>query len=144
MRLFLDTSVLLAASGSAKGSARALFHLSQKAGWTLVASPYAIGEVLKNLPKFPVAATASWVALRPQLVIVDDVVSLNRPTVFSASKDRPILFTALAWSQVLLTLDRQDFIGLLGGAFYGLRIRLPFEFLEEERAAGRLLFPRPD
>lgn len=144
MRLFLDTSVLLAASGSAKGSSRALFHLSPKAGWTLVSSPYAIGEVLKNLPKFPVTATASWVALRPQLTIVDDVVSLNRPAVFSAGKDRPILFTALAWSQVLLTLDRQDFIGLLGGAFYGLRIRLPFEFLEEERAAGRLLFPRPD
>ena len=144
MNIFLDSSVLLAASGSAKGSSRALFHLSLKAGWTLVSSPYAIGEVLKNLPKFPVTATASWVALRPQLTIVDDVVSLNRPTVFSAGKDHPILFTALAWSQVLLTLDRQDFIGLLGGAFYGLRIRLPFEFLEEERAAGRLLFPRPD
>ena len=62
---------------------------------------------------------------------------------FPTGKDRPILFTALAWSQVLLTLDRQDFIGLLGGTFYGLRIRPPFEFLEEERAAGRLLFP-PD
>ena len=86
-------------------------------------------------------ATTSWLALRPQLTIVDDVVSLNRP-VFPTGKDRPILFTALAWSQVLLTLDRQDFIGLLGRTFYGLRIRPPFEFLEEERAAGRLLFPR--
>jgi hypothetical protein len=144
VRLFLDTSVLLAASGSARGSSRALFHLSAKAGWTLMSSPYAIAETLKNLPKFPVTATASWVVLRPQLTIVDDVVSLNRPAVFSAGKDRPILFAALAWSQVLLTLDRQDFTGLLGRKFYELRIRLPFEFLEEERAAGRLLFPRTD
>ena len=27
---------------------------------------------------------------------------------------------------------------LLGGAFYGLRVRLPYGFLTEERAAGRL------
>jgi hypothetical protein len=69
---------------------------------------------------------------------MDDVVSLNRPVIFAASKDRPILFTALAWSEVLLTLDRVDFADLLGGQFYGLRVRLPSEFLEEERTAGRL------
>lgn len=106
-------------------------------------SPYAISEVARNLPRFSGTATAVWAGLRPQLTVVDDVVALDFPTVFSASKDRPILFTALAWSPMLLTLDREDFIGLLGGQFYGLRIRLPYEFLEEERAAGRLLFPHP-
>jgi predicted nucleic acid-binding protein len=140
VKLFLDTSVLLAACGSARGASRALFHLAPNTGWTLVTSPYAICEVIKNLPKFPAAATSVWVGLRRQLTLGDDVVALNRPAVFPVSKDRPILFSALAWSQVLLTLDREDFVGLLGGQFYGLRIRLPFEFLEEERAAGRLLF----
>jgi predicted nucleic acid-binding protein len=143
VRLFLDTSVLLAACGSARGASRALFHLAPQTGWNLLTSPYAVGEVVRNLPKFPGAATGIWVGLRRQLTLVDDVVALNRPAVFSVSKDRPILFSALAWSQVLLTLDREDFVGLLGGQFYGLRIRLPFEFLEEERAAGRLRFPGP-
>ncbi len=40
MNLFLDTSVLLAASGSAKGAARALFRLAPQQGWRLMASPY--------------------------------------------------------------------------------------------------------
>ena len=108
-----------------------------------MSSPYALGEVMRNLAKLPVVATAEWVHLRPQLVIVDDVVSLDRPVVFFASKDRPILFTALAWSHTLLTLDREDFTKSLGGQFYGLRVRLPFNFLEEERAAGRLKISRP-
>ena len=73
-----------------------------------------------------------------RLAIVDDVVTLNRPVLFAASKDRPILFTALAWAEVLLTLDRSDFKDLLGSQFYGLRVRLPSDFLTGERAAGRL------
>ncbi|MGH8676012.1 MAG: hypothetical protein ACREVG_17115 [Burkholderiales bacterium] len=114
-------------------------HLSSRSGsgWILVSSPYAVSEVLRNLSRFPGAATA-WVRLRRQLAIVDDVVSLNRPVIFTASKDRPILFTALASAQTLLTLDREDFADLIGGQFYGLQVGLPFEFLEQERAAGRL------
>ena len=143
MKIFLDTSVLLAACGSSQGASRALFQFAPIAGWKLVTSPYAVSEVARNLPKFPRSATAVWAGLRPQVALVDDVMALNLPSVFSASKDRPILFTALAWSPVLLTLDREDFIGLLGGQFYGLRIRLPYEFLEEERAAGRLPSGKP-
>jgi hypothetical protein len=39
---------------------------------------------------------------------------------------------------VLLTLDKADFTDGLGRSFYGLRVLLPYEFLEQERAAGRL------
>jgi hypothetical protein len=46
--------------------------------------------------------------------------------------------SALAWSEVLLTLDRDDFGALLGGTFYGLSILTPGMFLERERATGRL------
>jgi hypothetical protein len=106
-------------------------------------SPYALSEVTRNLVKLPAMATAEWVRFREQLKIVDDVVSLDRPVVFSASKDRPILLTALAWSDALITLDRDDFAKFLGGQFYGLRVRLPFTFLEEERAEGRLKISRP-
>ena len=81
---------------------------------------------------------AEWLRLRPQVTTVDDVVSMDRPVIFAASKDRPILFSALAWAEVLLTLDKADFADVLGGMFYGLAVLLPYDFLERERAAGRL------
>ena len=138
MRLFLDASVLLAAAGSATGSSRAVFSYAGAQGWSLLTSPYALNEVSRNLSKLPPAATAEWLRLQPQATVVDDVVSLDRPVVFSASKDRPILFTALAWAEVLLTLDKADFIDVLRGSFYGLSVQLPYGFLGRERAAGRL------
>lgn len=138
MRLFLDASVLLAAAGSTNGSSHALFSYAATQGWVLVCSPYALNEVLRNLPKLPASATTEGLRLRPKVTVVDDVVSLDRPVVFGASKDRPILFTALAWADVLLTLDKADFAEVLGGTFYGLRVLLPYDFLEHERAAGRL------
>jgi predicted nucleic acid-binding protein len=138
LRLFLDASVLLAAAGSAKGASRAIFSYATPQDWALVSSPYALNETQKNLSKLPSAATTDWQRLRPQIAVVDDVVSLDRPAVFDASKDRPILFTALAWTDVLLTLDKADFADMLGGTFYGLHVLLPSEFLARERANGRL------
>jgi hypothetical protein len=95
-------------------------------------------EVTRNLNKLNDAAAAEWLRLRGQLVVVDDVVSLDRPLVFPISKDRPVLITALAFAQVLLTLDRADFQGALGGHFYGLPILVPSAFLEQMRAIGQL------
>lgn len=138
MKLFLDTSVLLAACGSALGSSRALFGYAPANGWTLMTSPWVVTEVVRNLSKFPPAATREWLRFRPQLTLVDDVVSINQVVVFPVSKDRPVLLTALASSHVLLTLDRDDFAGFLGSHFYGLPLLLPSEFLECERLAGRL------
>ncbi len=138
MRLFLDASVLLAAAGSPSGASRAVFALAPGQGWVLVSSPYALNEVLRNLGKLPGPATSEWLRLRPQVTMGDDVVSLDRPVVFGASKDRPILFTALAWAEVLLTLDKADFGELLGRTFYGLSVLLPYNFLARERSAGRL------
>jgi predicted nucleic acid-binding protein len=136
--IFLDTSVLLAACGSANGSSRALFTLAPRQGWTLISSVYAANEVVKNLHVFAASSTAEWLRLKSLLVLVDDVVTIDRPVIFTAGKDRPILFTALAYAQVLLTLDRADFRDLLGGTFYGLAVLLPSDFLERERSAGRL------
>lgn len=64
--------------------------------------------------------------------------SLDRPVLFVASKDRPILFSAVASADILLTLDKSDFADLVGGAFYGLAVLLPYDFLKRERAAVRL------
>jgi predicted nucleic acid-binding protein len=133
VRLFLDTSVLLAACGSDRGASREIFRRASERGLVLMASPYVLEEVLANLPDFPGAATGDWARLRPQLVLVDDLLTLDRPAIFEPAKDRPILFSALAWADVLLTLDRADFGALLGSTFYGLTILTPGAFLEAER-----------
>ncbi len=103
-----------------------------------MSSFYAANEVVKNLHGFHASATAEWLRLRRLLLLADDVVTIDRPTIFTAGKDRPILFTAVAHAQVLLTLDRADFRDLLGGSFYGLVVLLPSDFLERERSTGRL------
>lgn len=97
MRLFLDTSVLLAASGSANGASRELFRLAPVNEWTLVTTPYVIEEVFRNLSSLGSTASADWARLRPALVLMDDVVTMDRPAVFEPARDRPILFSALAW-----------------------------------------------
>jgi hypothetical protein len=129
---------MLAASGSASGASREIFRRALEHGWSLMTSPYAIDEVLANLVELPATATADWARLRPDLALVDDVLTVDRAAVFTPAKDRPILFSALAWAEALLTLDRADFGPMLGGTFYGLSILTPGMFLERERAAGRL------
>ena len=138
MTLFLDPSVLLAASGSSKGASREIFRLAPKQQRTLITIPYVLEEVTRNLKNLPHDASADSVRLRRQLTIEDNVLSLDRPTTFGSAKDRPILFSALAWADVLLTLDSKDFGELLGGDFYGLPVLRPGAFLERERAMNRL------
>ena len=138
MRLFLDSSVLLAASGSERGASREIFRLASSQTWSLIATPYVIEEVLANLVDLAPTATADWAKLRADLTLMDNVLTLDRPAVFGPAKDRPILFSALAWADVLLTLDRGDFAALLGKRFYDLQVLKPADFLRLERAAGRL------
>jgi len=138
VRLFLDTSVLLAAGGSASGASRAVFRSADINGWRLLTTPYVLEETLRNLPLLPAAASEEWARLRPMLHLMDDVLTLDRPVIFERTKDRPILYSALAWADVLLTLDQEDFGTLLGGEFYGLPILKPGGFLVRERAANRL------
>ncbi len=102
-------------------------------------TPYVLGEVVANIVDFAEASQTAWLALGPLLIVMNDVLTLDRPAVFEPAKDRPILFGALAWADVLLTLDREDFGSLIGRTFYDLVILKPGTFLELERAAGRLV-----
>lgn len=61
--------------------------------------------------------------------------TIDKPAVFPVTKDRPILFSALAMADVLLTLDRADFGRLLGTRFYGLAIMTPGMWLMQETEA---------
>ena len=114
MNLFLDTSVVLSACGSSAGASRAVFDRAIDQGWSLLTSNYVLSEVAVNLTLLPSDAAAQWARLRAALAKVPDVLTFEWATVFTPAKDRPILFTAAAWANVLLTLDRHDFGNLLG------------------------------
>ena len=138
MKLFLDSSVILAACGRPQGASRAIFDLHDQAGWRLLASSYVINEVRTNVPRLGSTAVEAWAECATRLVRVEDKLVFDWPVVFGPSKDRPILFSAAAFADILLTLDWGDFGPLMGTGFYGLPIMKPGPFLERERAAGHL------
>jgi predicted nucleic acid-binding protein len=135
VKLFLDTSVLLAASGSERGASRAIFDLSRKHHWRLLTSYYCIIEVERNLRKLPENARHIWDnLLSGKVAIVNDAITLDKPLSFSKAKDKPVLITAIAEScHTLLTLDKKDFGFLLNHTVYGLWVRTPACFLENQR-----------
>jgi hypothetical protein len=128
--------VLIAAAASAEGASREVFHRASTRDWRLITTPYAVAEVTRNLAGFTAPVTVAWLRLRPRLDLVDDVLTIDKPAVFPVNKDRPILFSALATADVLLTLDRADFGRLLGSHFYGLTIMTPGMWLVRETEAG--------
>ena len=138
MNVFLDSSVALAACLSATGASRQVFDLAARQGWRLLVSPWVLREVRDNLANKPPVAVHAWVSLCGQATVEDDELTFDWPIVFEASKDKPVLFSALACADVLLTLDRRDFREMLGQTVYGLRVLTPGEFLRTEREAGNL------
>jgi hypothetical protein len=60
VKLFFDTSVLLATAGSATGASRAVIDLAARNRGTLITSRYCVGEVESNLFKLPAAADTVW------------------------------------------------------------------------------------
>lgn len=134
MEVFLDSSVNIAAAGSLVGASRLIFEVADHHGWRLLTSQYVINEVSQSIPKLGDQAAAAWQQLLPRLSIVADVLTIPWPTILAPAKDRPVLFTAAAWAEILLTLDRADFQQLLGASFYGMPISTPGDFI---RAFGK-------
>lgn len=95
-------------------------------------------EIRDNLADKPPEATQAWLALRTKVFVEGDELTFDWPLLFHVTKDKPVLCTALACADVLLTLDRRDFGSLLGQTVYDLRVLTPGEFLHTEREAGRL------
>ncbi len=60
MRLFVDSSVLIAAAASAEGASREVFHRASTWDWRLITTPYAVAEVTKNLAGFAAPVTVAW------------------------------------------------------------------------------------
>lgn len=129
---------MLAASISAAGASREIFHLAPRQGWRLLVSPWVLRETRDNLVDKPTEALRAWAALCGQVIVEGDELAFDWPLAFTATKDKPVLLSALACADVLLTLDRRDFGLLLGQTVYGLRVLTPGSFLQEERECRRL------
>lgn len=67
MKLFADTSVLLAACASGTGASRELFRLAPDRDWDIQTTAYVLGEVAANLPSLPPSASEAWLRMRPRL-----------------------------------------------------------------------------
>lgn len=140
MRLFIDTSVLLAAAGSARGAARFVIDEAHAHSWRLLTSPYCIEEALRNARKVNSKAPAVLgETIIPKLELVLTELTFDKVLVFPKAKDRPVLLSALgAKADCLLTLDEGDFQNVIGAQVYGMQIRTPGLFLIAERDAGRI------
>ena len=140
MRLFLDTSVLLAAAGSGRGASRFLISEAVAQGWVLISADYCEEEARRNLPKVGASAEATWRKIvAPALEFTAVRLALDKPLVFPKAKDRPVVISALAARcEWLLTLDETDFHGNLGREIYGMGIATPGQFLIEQRQQGLL------
>jgi hypothetical protein len=68
--------------------------------------------------------------LEDNLSFTANALTSNRPLLLTASKDKPVLISALAAkSNVLLTLDTGDFGILLDTKVYGMLVATPRSFL---------------
>jgi predicted nucleic acid-binding protein len=136
LNVFLDSCVVLAASLSATGASRRVFDLAGRHRWELIVSPWVLREVRDNLANKPAEASRAWAALRGRVTVEGDELTFNWPLSFDVAKDKPVLISALAYADVLLTLDRRDFGPLIGQTVYGMRVLTPGEFVRTERAGG--------
>jgi hypothetical protein len=130
VRVFLDTSVILSACGSPRSLSRLVVELAPERRWILVSAAYCRAEALKNLGKFPAGARGAWGKIEKHTEWVPNALTARKPLPALASKDKPVLVSALAAGCAeLLTLDTGDFGNLLGKPIYGLRASTPRDFL---------------
>lgn len=138
MKLFLDTSVLLAGAGSAKGASRFVVEQACNHEWELLTARYCVEETCRNVSKVGAKAAGALASvILPNLFVTPTELIFDKVLVFPKAKDRPVLLSALGCqADFLLTLDETDFQGVVGERVHGLEIRSPGRFLMEMRGAG--------
>ena len=96
----------LAACLSQTGASRLIFELAAAQEWELVVSRWVLREMRENLADLPLSATRVWLDLKNQLVVEDDELTFDWPLLFHVTKDKPVLCTALACADVVLTFGQ--------------------------------------
>lgn len=110
IRIFADSSVIIAGMASARGGSREILKLAEAGALSITVSEYVIGEVFRNLErKLPVALPefAALIKAVPFKLVSPGPDSLLKASSLINSKDAPILAAAFelrcAW---LISLDR--------------------------------------
>jgi hypothetical protein len=108
-----------------------LIEQAEARRWKLVTADYCLSEV-ENVRKHA-AGAADWKrVIRPRLTIVGSVYVIDRPIVFGATKDKPVILSAIGCDAAyLVTSDTADFAHVLGTVVYGVKVRTPKSFLLE-------------
>lgn len=121
---------MLSACGSGKSLSRLIAEIAPERGWHLISAAYCRAETGRNLDKLGPDAISRWPELQTRIEWVANALTSKKPLLLSASKDKPVLISALAAkSDVLLTLDKGDFGLLLGTTVYGMQVSTPRDFL---------------
>jgi predicted nucleic acid-binding protein len=136
-RVFADSSVLIAGSGSRSGASRAVLTMAEIGLFKLVLSRQVLEECERNLrKKLPAALTvfAELLArIGPEILPDPPPEESARWETAIAAKDTPILAAAvLASIDRLLTLDMKDFTPNFATQS-GLIIQTPGDFVKEIR-----------
>jgi predicted nucleic acid-binding protein len=139
LEVFIDASVLFAASDSPTGASREIIRYAQRGQIILVVNKFVLNETEKNLAGKRPEALPVFQTIKEEIPfkIVDptkaEVLNMHPHT---ALKDAPHFATALK-AQVfcVVSLDRRHMIDIRGKVqeSLGLRILLPAEFLDELR-----------
>jgi predicted nucleic acid-binding protein len=130
VRIFLDSSVLLSACGSGTSLSHLITEIAPARGWQLISASYCRAETARNIRKLGDDAVWRWPVIQSIVEWVPNALTSRKPLLLTASKDKPVLISALASKcEVLLTLDKGDFGILLGTTVYGLLVSTPRDFL---------------
>lgn len=135
MRVFIDASVFFAASYSATGASRELFHLAQVGALQLVVSEVVLEVVRRNLKAKAPAILPLFEALLqavPHTVVDANEAEVRQVAQYTALKDAPVVAAAkAAKADCLVSPDRRHLVGVSDVARRsGLRIVLPGDLLE--------------
>lgn len=96
----------------------------------MISASYCRAETGKNISKLGKEAALKWPEMQSKVEWVPNALTSRKPLLLTASKDKPVLISALAAKcAVLLTLDKGDFGILLGTKVYGMLVSTPRDFL---------------
>ncbi len=146
MRIFLDTSVFVAACASESGGSRYIFAIAQKdPSYQLITNSYAIVEAKRNvLHKLLLSYhfLQNLITSRTLVSMQDPPQALIRLAAGTIhEKDAPILAGAIfGHADILCTLDKKDFHTLTVKTFcsaFGITIQYPGDVVKQWRDKQR-------
>jgi predicted nucleic acid-binding protein len=137
-KIFLDSSVVIAACGSRNGASHAVIVMAEIGLFKAVISEQVVIECDRNInKKLPAALPILKQILKiinPEIVPDPSITESSQWENIIESKDAPILAAALsAKADRLLSLNTKDFTSFVA-AQSGLTIQTPSEFIQEIRS----------